>query len=73
MKTPSRTEIFNRTSAKVFQCYHDLVVAGIHMKTVYWYCRWYLKHMLGDRKKTAEGNDVKQEAGLQHTGINYQQ
>lgn len=73
MKTPSRTEIYYPTSAKVFQCHHDLVVAGIHMKTGDWYCRWYVKHMLGDSKIKAEGNEVKQEAGLQHTGINYQQ
>lgn len=34
-----------------------------------WYCRWCLKHMLGDCKKSVEGNEVKKEARLQHTEI----
>lgn len=29
-----------------------------------WYCRWCLKHMLGDCKKSVEGNEVKKEASL---------
>lgn len=36
-----------------------------------WYCRWCLKHMLGDCKKSVEGNDVKKEATLQHAEMNH--
>jgi hypothetical protein len=35
-----------------------------------WYCRWCLKHMLGECKISVEGNEVKKEASLQHTVIN---
>lgn len=35
-----------------------------------WYCRWCLKHTLGDCKTSVEGTEVKKEASLQHTEIN---
>lgn len=35
-----------------------------------WYCRWCLKHMLGDCKTSVEGNEEKREGSLQYNEIN---
>lgn len=35
-----------------------------------WYCRWCLKHMLGDCKNTLEGSAVRKEEVTQRAGMN---
>jgi hypothetical protein len=80
MKTLSRTETYNSTPEKVFLCLDDLGVTGMHMTKWFnkvicfligdWYCRWCLKHMLGDCKQSMEANEVEKEPRLQHIEIN---
>ena len=64
------SEVDNKTKAELSISYEK--PRGLFNKAICfllgdWYCRWCLKHMLGDCKNTVESNTKEKHVSLQHT------